>query len=270
MCAFGACGDLRLQPRKALAECHMPTTWPTTTMAVVAANAAAMREVAAASGVANDPSRSPSRILHGSAARSTVFKEQVSQLMGKASVYAVDDNDDGGTDFSEPDDGGAGSRRRRPASARGSGAGAAAGSVAATAGGGRRRRHGGGDTDKPFDPAKSSRWRAALLEQGGSIMHPMPPPTKVISAPGDSFREIVDEKARVLVNLGKGVGVERIRRIVAEENCALRCRRRRKPVHPKGERPEGRRRGRKGERRALDVALHVRRLQDEGFRWLEL
>ena len=132
----------------------------------VAANAAAMREVAAASGVANDPSRSPSRILNGSAARSTVFKEQVSQLMGKASVYAVDDNDDGGTDFSEPDDGGAGSRRRRPASARGSGAGAAAGSVAATAGGGRRQRHGGA-TDKPFDPAKSSRWRAAVLQQGG-------------------------------------------------------------------------------------------------------
>ena len=45
----------------------------------------------------------------------------------------------------------------------------------------------------------------------------MPPPTKVISVPGDSLREIVDEKARVLANPGRGVGVERIRRIVAEE-----------------------------------------------------
>ena len=187
-----------------------------------AGNVPAMRELAAASGVANDLSRSPSRMRHGSAARSTVFKEQLGQLMGRASVYAVDDDDGGGADFGESDDGesdggGAGSRRRRPASARGSGAGAAAGSVAAAAGGGCRRRRRGGGTDKPFDPAKSSRWRAAVLEQGVRVTHTMPPPTKVISVPVDSLRDIVDEKARVLVDPGKGVGVERIRRIVADE-----------------------------------------------------
>ena len=50
-----------------------------------------------------------------------------------------------------------------------------------------------------FDPEKAARWRAAVLQQGTRITHPIPPPTRAISVPRDSLSEIADEKAaRVL------------------------------------------------------------------------